>query len=153
MGGRQSGLRLTNGRASSKMAAWRPSMPNADLLNAACQARDRAYAPYSKFRVGAALLADDGRIYSGCNVENASYGLTICAERSAVCAMVAAGAAKIREILVIGDCEPVLPPCGACRQVIAEFATAQTMVHMCSRTGAAETVAFGDLLPHQFELA
>ena len=93
-----------------------------ELLAAARQAREKAYAPYSNFRVGAAVLGSGGRIYSGCNVENASFGLTCCAERNAIFAMVAAGETEIREILVIGESEEFLPPCGACRQVIAEFA-------------------------------
>src|SRR5512136_96920 len=94
----------------------------AKLLAAAKQAREKAYAPFSSFRVGAAVLTSGGRIFSGCNVENTSLGLTCCAERNAIFAMVAAGETEIQEILVIGDSEEFLPPCGACRQVIAEFA-------------------------------
>jgi cytidine deaminase len=120
------------------------------LLTAARQAREKAYAPYSNFRVGAAVLAPDGRIFSGCNVENDSLGLTCCAERSAIFAMVSAGAREIREILVIGDTEEFLPPCGACRQVIAEFAPPTAVVHMCDRSGAARDVTVAELLPFQF---
>ncbi len=123
-----------------------------DLLAAARKARDRAYAPYSEFPVGAAVLASNGRIYSGCNVENASLGLTCCAERNAIFAMVAAGEREIREVLVIGDTEKILPPCGACRQVMAEFAPPSAVIHMCDRSGAGRSVTVAELLPHVFRL-
>jgi cytidine deaminase len=91
------------------------------LVEAAWQARESAYAPYSKFPVGAALLAVDGRIFSGCNVENISYGLTNCAERVAIGAAVAAGVRQFLAVAVVADTGVPISPCGACRQVLAEF--------------------------------
>ena len=121
-----------------------------ELLAAARKARRRAYAPYSGFHVGSAVLGGDGRIYSGCNVENASFGLTCCAERNAVFSMVTAGVREIREVLVIGDTKDSLPPCGACRQVIAEFAPPEAVVHMCDREGRSRDITVAELVPFLF---
>jgi cytidine deaminase len=123
-----------------------------ELLAAARKAQKNAYAPYSHFHVGAAVLGSGGRIFSGCNVENASFGLTCCAERNAVFAMVAAGETELREILVIGESEEFLPPCGACRQVIAEFSKKDTIVYMCNIHGEWKQTTVGELIPHTFFL-
>jgi cytidine deaminase len=94
---------------------------SAALVARAREVQAHAHAPYSKFRVGAALEADDGRVFVGCNVESASYGLTICAERMALGAGVAAGARRFRRVAVVTDVDPPAAPCGACRQLLAEF--------------------------------
>jgi cytidine deaminase len=92
-----------------------------ELIEQAQAAREKAYAPYSKFAVGAALLTSTGRVFTGCNVENLSFGLTICAERNAVFAAVAAGERQFRKIAIVSDSKTPVSPCGACRQVLAEF--------------------------------
>ncbi len=98
------------------------------LVKAAWDARENAYSPYSNFQVGAALLAEDGRIFSGCNVENISYGLTNCAERVAIGAAVAAGVRKFLAVAVVADTAVPISPCGACRQVLAEFAVPKVLL-------------------------
>jgi len=125
---------------------------DADLVRAARAARKRAHAPYSRFQVGAAVLDERGRVHVGCNVENASYGLTICAERNAVAAAVAAGARKIRAVAVVTPTRPPGTPCGACRQVLAELGDARTRVLLASPTGATEGTTLGALLPRGFSL-
>ena len=118
------------------------------LVQAARAAQAKAYAPYSHFRVGAALESDSGDVFVGCNVENASYGLTICAERAAVCAAVSAGARRFRRAVVVTDSDPPAAPCGACRQVLSEFGTELRVEAIGPRGSVAWTVA--ELLPAAF---
>jgi cytidine deaminase len=119
------------------------------LRDAAAQAQTQAYAPYSQFRVGAALLTDDGRIVSGCNVENASYGLCICAERNAVFAAIASGARAFQALAVISSADDPVTPCGACRQVLAEFRPSFEV--RCYGQGGREVeYSVASLLPHAF---
>lgn len=121
-----------------------------DLLVAkAREAMERAYAPYSKFRVGAALWGEDGTIHTGCNVENASYGLTVCAERAAVVAAVGRGVRRFLGVAVVTDGLEPVPPCGACRQVLAEFSPGMAVV---SETGGVRREwTLDQLLPDPFE--
>jgi cytidine deaminase len=127
--------------------------PPATLLAAARSAWGNAYAPYSGFRVGAALHADDGAVYAGANVENASYGLSRCAEQSAVQAMASAGARRIVALVVVTDADPPAPPCGACRQVLLEFAD-DAPVWLCSVDGArVQRTSVAAMLPGAFRLA
>lgn len=123
-----------------------------ELLRVATEARERAYAPFSGFRVGSAVLTAAGRTYAGCNVENSSYGLTVCAERVAIFAAVAAEGDTMRLRAVAVCCEAGLacPPCGACRQVIAEFGPSALVLF--PHEGAVRRVRAADLLPAQFEL-
>jgi cytidine deaminase len=122
------------------------------LLAAARAVRRRAHAPYSKFAVGAAVRDERGRIHVGCNVENASYGLTVCAERNAVAAAVAAGAHRIRTVAVASGARPPASPCGACRQVIAELGGADTEVLIAGASGDARRTTLRALLPQAFKL-
>src|ERR671912_684750 len=118
------------------------------LISAARSVQARAYAPYSNFRVGAALEGPDGAVFLGCNVENSSYGLTICAERSAVFAAVSAGVTSFRRAVVVSDVDPPAAPCGACRQVLAEFGLDLPI----DGVGATRTVSWqlSELLPSPF---
>lgn len=117
------------------------------LLDTACQVRDLAHAPYSHYRVGAAILTDDGRVFSGVNVENASYGLSICAERSAVFSAITAGASRILAIAVCT--ENGVSPCGACRQVLGEFA-GDIPIWLSDAAGNVRQTTLYTLLPDYF---
>jgi cytidine deaminase len=120
------------------------------LFKAASAAHTRAYAPYSRFRVGAAVLSESGAVYAGCNVENAAYPVGTCAEAAAIAAMVAGGETRIAAVLVVGEGDALVTPCGACRQRIREFATGDTAVHVAGRGGIRRSFALADLLPFAF---
>jgi cytidine deaminase len=124
-----------------------PQVDITELLRVAEQAQKMAYAPYSQFAVGAALLAADGKIYAGCNVENASYGLTICAERNAIAHAVLCGARQFTAVAVVT--ENGVTPCGACRQVLAEFGPRMTVI-VADRRGNRRIYALAELLPDAF---
>ena len=124
-------------------------MNRESLVAKAREAMERAYAPYSGFRVGAALLAEDGSIHVGCNVENASYGLTLCAERAAVASAVAGGARQYREIAIVTEGPKAVAPCGACRQVLRELAPHLRVVSQSA--GERREWKLADLLPDAFE--
>ena len=119
------------------------------LFAAADAIRARAHARYSNFKVGAAICCDDGTIIAGCNVENASFGLTICAARSAIARMIAEGK-KLKAVAIVVDSKQPTPPCGMCRQVMAEFAPATLEVRSRNTAGAEERYTLGALLPHAF---
>ena len=120
------------------------------LVAAAVAARRNAFAPYSGFAVGAALEAEDGTVFTGCNVESASYGLTICAERVALVKGVSEGRTRFKCVAVVADTAELTPPCGACRQLLWEFAPDATIV-LANLTGKTETHTVRDLLPHGFD--
>ena len=122
----------------------------ARLLDAALNARANAYAPYSGYAVGAAILAEDGRVFAGCNVENAAYPVGTCAEAGALAALVAAGAGRIAAVLVVAGGAALIAPCGACRQRIREFAADDAPVYLARPGGIGQTVRVADLLPHAF---
>lgn len=120
------------------------------LVEAAIAVRENAHAPFSKFKVGAAVLDDTGRIHTGCNVENATYGLTCCAERVAIFKAVSVGAKKFTRVAVVADTDTLTPPCGACRQILWEFCgdVELTLSNLHSKT---ETVRLGTLFPRAFD--
>ena len=118
------------------------------LIQAAQAARDNAYAPYSRYHVGAALVTTDGRIFSGCNVENASFGLSLCAERNAVAAAIAAGERQYTALVVVTDSSPPAAPCGACRQVLVEFGDFHVL--LVNAAGDRRTTTVAELQPRPF---
>ena len=121
-----------------------------ELLESAKRARERAFAPYSNFKVGAAARAKSGRIFTGCNVESASYGLTVCAERVAIWKAVSEGETEFERIAVVADTEELTPPCGACRQIIWEFC-GDVPVTFANLKDKVETVQMKELLPRAFD--
>ena len=129
-------------------------MPDASdaLIAAALAARENAFAPYSKFRVGAAIEDSGGRIHTGCNVENSTYGLTVCAERVAVFKAISEGVRKFRRVAVAADTEQLTPPCGACRQILWEFCGDVEIVLVNPR-GKTETHRLKDLFPKPFDVS
>ena len=122
------------------------------LIAAAMKVRERAHAPYSRFPVGAAILADDGQIYVGANVENASYPEGICAETAALAAMVAGGARRALMLALVCDAPRPVPPCGGCRQRLSEFAGPELAIHLATVAGLRQSLTLGGLLPDAFGL-
>ncbi len=122
-----------------------------DLFEAAKRAMAHSHSPYSRFPVGAALRADDGRIYCGANIENIAYPEGWCAETTAIGQMIMGGGRRIREVAVIAEKMAACTPCGGCRQRLAEFADADVPVHLCDSDGVIQTVTLGDLLPYAFD--
>jgi cytidine deaminase len=120
------------------------------LVAAALEVRNYAHAPFSKFRVGAAVEDEAGVIHTGCNVENATYGLTVCAERNAVFKGISNGAKRFRRVAVVADTDELTPPCGACRQILWEFCGNVDIV-LANLKGKTETLRLGDLFPRAFD--
>jgi cytidine deaminase len=124
--------------------------PLEPMLDLARQALANAHAPYSRFRIGACLRSGSGRLYAGCNVENASYPVTQCAESTAIGALIAAGERQIVEVVIVTESAEPCPPCGRCRQQLAEFASPQTRIHLCGPEGVRLSATLGELLPMAF---
>lgn len=120
------------------------------LFDAARTIQARAYAPYSRFKVGAAIATPDGQIFTGCNVENAAYPVGSCAEAGAISAMIAGGGNRIGEIVVMGEGETLCTPCGGCRQRIREFAAPDTRIHVAGPEGIRKSFTLDELLPFSF---
>ncbi|OEH86161.1 cytidine deaminase [Desulfuribacillus stibiiarsenatis] len=127
-------------------------MRKQELIQAALEAMEKAYAPYSKFSVGAAILTAKGNIYKGCNIENASYGLTNCAERTAIFKAVSEGEREVVAVSVAGATEEPISPCGACRQVLVEFCKPETPVYLTNVKGDVLETTVAGLLPYAFKL-
>ena len=120
------------------------------MISLARDAMDQAYAPYSKFHVGAVIRADNNQLYAGCNVENAAYPQGCCAEASAISAMIMDGGRQIKEVVVMGKGDGLVTPCGGCRQRIREFACDDVAIHVCGPDGLKKTLTLGELLPLSF---
>ena len=121
-----------------------------DLIKIATRARNQSVAPFSSFLVGAAVRTGEGKVYTGCNVESASYGLTVCAERVAIWKALSEGERNFTELAVVADTDSLTPPCGTCRQIIWEFCKKATIV-LANLHGDREIVSIGDLLPRAFD--
>jgi cytidine deaminase len=122
-----------------------------EMIDLAKATRHFAHAPYSNFSVGAALLSSDGRVFTGCNVENSTYGLSMCAERVAIFKAISEGATAIARVVVVTDHENIAPPCGCCRQMIWEFSTDGTEVVLSNLSGDVRTYRITELLPEAFD--
>ena len=125
-------------------------MQTLQLIEEAKAARERAYVPYSKFKVGAALMTKEGKVYGGCNIENASYGLTNCAERTAIFKAVFEGERTFEKMVIVGETDGPISPCGACRQVIAEFCEPDMPVILTNLNGNTQETTVSELLPGAF---
>ncbi|MBA2656144.1 MAG: cytidine deaminase [Tatlockia sp.] len=126
--------------------------PVATMITQAKKALSHAYAPYSNYQVASCICADDDKLFIGVNVENSSYGLTVCAESSAICQMIAAGRNKIKALIVMNGEGSLCQPCGACRQRIAEFSTPATLIHLCNHETVLKSYSINELLPYAFKL-
>ena len=120
------------------------------LITSATQALQHAYAPYSGYQVGASIRCEHGHIFSGANIENPAYGLTLCAEATAIATMIMAGCREIKELVLINNSAKYCTPCGACRQRIREFAMEDALIHCCDFSGIQKTFTLGALLPEAF---
>ena len=125
-------------------------MDDTSVIRAATEARSNAHTPYSGFKVGAAIEDENGRIFTGCNIENASFGLTMCAERVAVFKAISEGAGKLKRVAVVTDAESLTPPCGACRQILWEFCGNAELI-LANLAGKRSTMLLGELLPRPFD--
>lgn len=141
---------LAKSRIWPKTAVMDGSDGIARMVALAAAARDNAHAPYSGFKVGACLRGDSGRLFAGCNVENASYPESQCAEATAIGALVTAGDKRVLECVVVADGKDVVMPCGGCCQRLGEFASPETKIHLCNTKGPQRTVTLQELLPLTF---
>lgn len=121
------------------------------MINEAHKALENAYAPYSRFTVASCIQTDKNSLYTGVNVENSSYGLTICAEASAICNMISTGERHIKNMVILAGTNLLCPPCGACRQRIHEFATPDSRIHLCTKEKVLQSITLNELLPLAFD--
>jgi cytidine deaminase len=135
----------------SKLQEGERHMANQELIEKAIEVRERAYVPYSNFGVGAALLTKSGKVYTGCNIENAAYPVSLCAERVAIFKAISEGETEFVELAVVADTERPVPPCGSCRQVMSEFFDSEMNVHLTNVNRNTMTVKMEELLPFSFQ--